>query len=49
VGALWEQAPASAVNTVHKHICALLALGHQLRESCEAGRVITQVTWFHHD
>jgi DNA-binding SARP family transcriptional activator len=23
VDALWEQAPASAVNTVHKHICAL--------------------------
>jgi DNA-binding SARP family transcriptional activator len=23
VDALWEQAPASAVNTVHKHVCAL--------------------------
>jgi len=26
VDALWEQAPASAVNTVHKHICALRAV-----------------------
>jgi DNA-binding SARP family transcriptional activator len=26
VDALWEQAPASAVNTVHKHICALRAM-----------------------
>jgi DNA-binding SARP family transcriptional activator len=25
VDALWEQAPASAVNTVHKHVCALRA------------------------
>ena len=26
VDALWEQAPASAVNTVHKHVCALRAV-----------------------
>jgi SARP family transcriptional regulator, regulator of embCAB operon len=26
VDALWEQAPASAVNTVHKHICVLRAV-----------------------
>ena len=26
VDALWEQAPASAVNVVHKHICALRAV-----------------------
>jgi DNA-binding SARP family transcriptional activator len=26
VDALWEQAPVSAVNTVHKHICALRAV-----------------------
>src|SRR5579859_703014 len=26
VDALWEQAPASAVNAVHKHVCALRAV-----------------------
>jgi Sigma-70 region 2 len=26
VDALWEQTPASAVNTVHKHVCTLRAV-----------------------
>jgi DNA-binding SARP family transcriptional activator len=31
VDALWEQAPASAVNTLHKHICALRAMLEPVR------------------
>jgi DNA-binding SARP family transcriptional activator len=31
VDLLWEQAPASAVNTVHKHICALRAVLEPVR------------------
>jgi DNA-binding SARP family transcriptional activator len=42
VDALWERAPASAVNTVHKHICALRAMLEPDR-SPRAGQLLATV------
>jgi DNA-binding SARP family transcriptional activator len=42
VDALWEQAPASAVNTVHKHVCALRAVLEPARPS-RGGQLLATV------
>jgi DNA-binding SARP family transcriptional activator len=42
VDALWERAPASAVNTVHKHICALRAVLEPARAS-RGGQLLATV------
>jgi DNA-binding SARP family transcriptional activator len=42
VDTLWEQAPASAVNTVHKHICALRAVLEPARPG-RGGRLLATV------
>jgi DNA-binding SARP family transcriptional activator len=42
VDALWEQAPASAVNTVHKHVCALRAVLDPARPD-RAGQLLATV------
>lgn len=43
VDALWERAPASAVNTVHKHICALRA-GLEPGRPPRGGQLLATVT-----